>query len=89
MPWAFIWERIKHLAVYVLILLVVVGGPWLLFKHGENRGAQNWADTHPQNLFSGPTTVVENKLPNTIIAVGRLQIDWRSDTTPTSKVVKK
>lgn len=85
----FIWDRLKHLAVYILILLILVGGPYLLFKHGENRGAQIWADQHPQNLFSGPTTVVQNKLPNTIIAIGKLQLDWRSDTVPTGKVIKK
>ena len=94
MPWGaiatYIWERLKHLAVYILILVVIVGGPYLLFRHGKNMGAQEWATAHPQNLFSGNNTVVvQNKLPNTIIAIGRLQLDWRSDTTPTGKVVKK
>ena len=92
-PWAeiakFIWERLKHLGIYILLLLVLIGGPYLLFRHGENVGATNWATTHPQNLFSGPTVVVENKLPETIIAIGRFQIDWRTDSKPTGKVVKK
>jgi hypothetical protein len=33
-----VWRFFKHWGIYILITLVLVGGPYLLYRHGYNVG---------------------------------------------------
>lgn len=34
----YVWRFLKHWGVYILITIVLVGGPYLLYRHGYNIG---------------------------------------------------
>ncbi len=57
---AFIWERLKHLSIYILVLAVLIGGPYLLYRRGYNKGYNQSTIDHPTNVFNAPAIVVQN-----------------------------
>jgi hypothetical protein len=53
MPWLltllpYVWKFLKHWGVYILMTIILVGGPYLLYRHGYNNGwkARKCADTY-------------------------------------------
>lgn len=34
----YVWRFLKHWGVYILITVVLVGAPYLLYRHGYNKG---------------------------------------------------
>lgn len=34
----YVWKFLKHWGIYILLTLVLVGGPYLLYRHGYNEG---------------------------------------------------
>ncbi len=57
----FIWDRLRHLAVYILILLIVIGVPYLLFRRGYNKGYNQSTIDHPTNVFNAPATIIQKE----------------------------
>lgn len=64
----FVLERLKHFGVYILIALVLIGGPYLLYRKGVNVGyKEGYAKAiqeHPPNIYNGPTTVNQQVCPS-------------------------
>lgn len=54
-----IWRFFKHWGIYILITLVIVGGPYLLYRKGHNDGYKS--RVCPPTYVVGPGgTVINN-----------------------------
>ena len=48
-----VWKFFKHWGIYILITLVLVGGPYLLYRKGYNDGYKNKVCPPTYNVGSG------------------------------------
>lgn len=54
----YVWKFLKHWGVYILITILLVGGPYLLYRHGYNNGWK--AKVCPPTYTVGAGGVVNN-----------------------------
>lgn len=54
-----IWKFFKHWGIYILITLILVGGPYLLYRKGYNDGERNKI-CPPTNTISEGGTQINN-----------------------------
>jgi hypothetical protein len=54
----YVWKFLKHWGVYILITLILVGGPWLIYRSGYNKGYK--ARVCPPTYTVGAGGVVNN-----------------------------
>jgi hypothetical protein len=64
----YIWKFLKHWGVYILITIILVGGPYLLYRHGYNNGWKS--KVCPPTYSVGDGGTVNNYLADDYKLVG-------------------
>lgn len=54
-----VWKFFKHWGVYILITLILIGGPYLLYRKGYNDGRESKV-CPPTNTISAGGTQINN-----------------------------